>query len=406
MRFDYVLRRFGLLILVVITAATVNFFVPKLTPRNPIREKLLQMSQTGGYVEQGIEEMVKAYETKFGLDQPLWKQYLNYLGDMVRLDLGVSLSAFPKTVMDQISEVVGWSVAIASFTLLSSFSIGVLLGALIAWPKSPKFLQWVVAPFMTFSAVPAYIFGLVLIYFLAFRAKAFPMSGGFTLGTVPDGSFRYYMDVLYHAILPALSVILVSLGGWALAMRGMMVTVEGEDYMILAEAKGLKPRRVFLRYGVRNALLPLVTGLGLAIGQLVTGPDSGRIALWLPGHRQPAQQLHPFARLYNDLRHHLHDHPLRGRGDHGPGPDLPVDRPTHPARREALTCVFSTIFVATRRLAAGIAILVFLVLFATVGRVIAPPKNAYPLAVPANKAPPCSIPSAPIARGAISWPRR
>jgi peptide/nickel transport system permease protein len=162
-------------------------------------------------------------------------------------------------------------VGIASVTLLSSFTIGITLGALIAWPKSPKFLQWIVAPVMTVSAVPAYIFGLVLIYVLAFRAKIFPMSGGFTLGTVPDGSLRHYMDIFYHAILPALSVILVSLGGWALGMRGMMVTVEGEDYMILAEAKGLKPRRIFARYGVRNALLPLVTGLGLALGQLVTG---------------------------------------------------------------------------------------------------------------------------------------
>jgi len=270
-RFDYILRRFGLLILVVVTAATVNFFVPRMTPRNPVREKIIQMSTQGGFIEQGIEEMVKEYERKFGLDRPLWQQYLSYIGDTLRLDLGYSLTAFPKRVMEQISEVVGWSVGIASFTLLISFTLGALLGALIAWPKSPKALQWVVAPFLTVSAVPAYIFGLVLIYVLAFRLKVFPMSGGFTLGTVPDRSFRYFLDVLYHAILPALSVILVSLGGWAMAMRGMMVTVEGEDYMILADAKGLKPKRIFLRYGVRNALLPLVTGLGLAIGQLVTG---------------------------------------------------------------------------------------------------------------------------------------
>ncbi|MBC7237515.1 MAG: ABC transporter permease, partial [Chloroflexi bacterium] len=238
MRWDYVIRRFGLLVGVIITAATLNFFVPRLTPRNPVRERIIQMSTQGGFIEKGIEEMVKEYERKFGLDQPLWKQYLNYLSDVIRLDLGYSLTAFPKTVNEQISEVIGWSLGIASTTLLLSFTIGVLLGALIAWPKSPKWLQWVVAPLMTASAVPAYILGLVLIYVLAFRGKIFPMSGGFTLGTVPDGSLRYYLDVLYHAILPALSVILVSLGGWALGMRGMMITVEGEDYMILAEAKG------------------------------------------------------------------------------------------------------------------------------------------------------------------------
>jgi len=270
-RAAYLLKRFGLLLAVLWTAATLNFFLPRLTPRNPIRERIVQLATSGGYLEQGIEEMVKAYEAKFGLDQPLWKQYLRYLGDMVRLDLGYSLTAFPKTVMELIGEVVGWSIGIAAVTLLLSFLIGSVLGALIAWPKSPKFLQYLVAPLMTISSVPAYIFGLVLIYFLAFRAKIFPMMGGFTLGTVPDGSFAYYMDVLKHALLPALSVILVSLGGWALGMRGMMVTVEGEDYMILAEAKGLKSNRLFSRYAVRNALLPQITGLGLALGYLVTG---------------------------------------------------------------------------------------------------------------------------------------
>jgi peptide/nickel transport system permease protein len=269
--FNYLLRRFGLLIAVIWTAATINFFMPKLTPRNPVREKLYQMSQTGGFIEAGIEDMIKSYEIKFGLDQPLWKQYLRYLGDMFRLDLGYSLANFPKRVINQIGEVVGWSVGIALTTLLISFTLGILLGALIAWPKSPKFLQWLVAPLMTISAVPAYIFGLVLIYFLAFRANLFPMSGGFTLGTLPDNSLRYYLDVLKHAILPALSVVLVSLGGWALGMRGMMVTTEGEDYMLLAEAKGLKDSHIFLRYGMRNAMLPLVTGLGISLGFLVTG---------------------------------------------------------------------------------------------------------------------------------------
>lgn len=271
MRAGYILRRFGLLLAVIWTAATLNFFLPRLSPRNPVRERLIQMALSGGYVEQGIDEMVKAYEAKFGLDQPLWKQYFRYLGDIARFDLSYSLANFPKPVLELIGEVVGWSIGIALFTLLISFTVGSLLGALIAWPKSPKFLQYLVAPLMTISSVPAYIFGLVLIYFFAFRIKIFPMRGGFTLGTVPDNSLAFYLDVLKHAILPALSVILVSLGGWALGMRGMMVTVEGEDYMILAEAKGLKSKRLFFRYAVRNALLPQITGLGLSLGYLVTG---------------------------------------------------------------------------------------------------------------------------------------
>ena len=271
MRWWYFLRRVLLLFLTLWTAATINFFIPKLAPRNPVREKVLQLAQTGGYIEEGIEEMVKAYEEKFGLDQPLWKQYLNYVWDMLHFNLGYSLANYPKTVMELIGESLPWTLGLLSVTVILSFLIGNLLGALIAWPKSPRFLEYLVAPLMTFSAVPYYIFGLVLIYYLAFRAKLFPLGGGYTLGTIPNKSLSFYLDVAYHSILPALSMIIANIGGWALGMRGMMVTVQGEDYMILAEAKGLKPSRIFLRYAVRNALLPQVTSLALSLARVVSG---------------------------------------------------------------------------------------------------------------------------------------
>jgi len=270
-RWWYFLRRVLLLFLTLWTAATINFFIPKLAPRNPVREKVLQLAQSGGYIEEGIEEMVKAYEEKFGLDQPLWKQYLNYVWDMLHFNLGYSLANYPKTVMELIGESLPWTLGLLSVTVILSFLIGNLLGALIAWPKSPRFLEYLVAPMMTFSAVPYYIFGLVLIYYLAFRAKLFPLGGGYTLGTIPSKSLSFYLDVAYHSILPALSMIIASIGGWALGMRGMMVTVQGEDYMILAEAKGLKPSRIFLRYAVRNALLPQVTSLALSLARVVSG---------------------------------------------------------------------------------------------------------------------------------------
>jgi len=270
-RWWYFLRRVLLLFLTLWAAATINFFIPKLAPRNPVREKVLQLAQTGGYIEEGIEEMVKAYEKKFGLDQPLWKQYLNYVWDMLHFNLGYSLANYPKTVMELIGESLPWTMGLLSVTVILSFLIGNLLGALIAWPKSPRSLEYLVAPMMTFSAVPYYIFGLVLIYYLAFRAKLFPLGGGYTLGTIPSKSLSFYLDVAYHSILPALSMIIASIGGWALGMRGMMVTVQGEDYMILAEAKGLKSSRIFLRYAVRNALLPQVTSLALSLARVVSG---------------------------------------------------------------------------------------------------------------------------------------
>jgi len=232
-RIAYLVKRILLLFLSLWAAATLNFFLPRIAPRNPIRERLITMSQQGGYIEAGIEDMIKAYEEKFGLDQPLWKQYMFYLSDMARLDLGYSLA--------------------------------------MAWPKSPRWIEWAMAPLMTVSAVPYYLFSLLLIYLLAFRAKIFPLGGGYTLGTIPDGSLRFYLDAFKHSLLPALSMVIAGLGGRALGMRGMMVTIQGEDYMVLAEAKGLKGTRIFLRYGMRNALLPSVTSLALSFAYVVSG---------------------------------------------------------------------------------------------------------------------------------------
>lgn len=272
MRPDYLLRRIGLLFLVVWTAATLNFVVPKLTPRNPVRERMLQKQlQAGGYIEESFDEMVEAWEKKFGLDQPLWKQYLNYLGDMLRLDLGYSFAYFPQRVNDLIGRALPYTIGLLGIATLIAFTLGSILGAVIAWPGSPKFLQYLLAPLMMISSVPFYLVGLVLIYFLAFRAKILPIGGAHDIGSVPELSLSFIGEVVKHSILPAISMILAGIGGWALGMRGMMVTVQGEDYMILAEAKGLKRARLFLKYGMRNALLPQVTGLALSLGRIVSG---------------------------------------------------------------------------------------------------------------------------------------
>ena len=241
------------------------------------------MSTQGGFVDAGIDEMIEAYEKEFGLDQPLWKQYLRYMWDMARLDLGYSLAHFPTTVMEQIAAALPWTIGLVASSTLISFILGSLLGALLAWPKSPRWFEWIMAPLMTVSAVPYYLFSLVLIYLLAFRAKIFPLGGGFTLGTVPDGSPRFYLDVIKHSLLPAISMIIAGLGGRALGMRGMIVTIQGEDYMILAEAKGLKESRVFLRYGVRNALLPSMTSLALSFAYVVSGSVLVETVFGYPG---------------------------------------------------------------------------------------------------------------------------
>ena len=107
--------------------------------------------------------------------------------------------------------------------------------------------------------------GLVLLYFLAFRNPIFPLFGGYTPGTFPAFNLPFMLDIAKHSVLPALSILLATMGAWALGMRGMMVSVEGEDFMTFAEASGLKNRTLFFGYAMRNAMLPQVTALGLSL---------------------------------------------------------------------------------------------------------------------------------------------
>jgi peptide/nickel transport system permease protein len=144
-------------------------------------------------------------------------------------------------------------------------------------------MRWLMPPLWALHAIPFFLLGLILTYLLAFRLPLLPIFGGYSAGAVPALSWRFAWDVFQHALLPALSIILVATGGWALGMRGMMVTTMGEDYVLFAEAKGLKAPTVFLRYCVRNAVLPQVTALALALGQILSGAVLVEVIFGYPG---------------------------------------------------------------------------------------------------------------------------
>jgi peptide/nickel transport system permease protein len=267
-----VVRRVLLFFVVVWAATTFIFFLPKMAPgRDPVMERIGMMVATGGVNTGGLQQMVEAYQKKFGLDKPLLEQYLTYLGDISHLDFGYSLMQYPTRVIDVILTALPWTIGLLSVATLIAFSLGTILGGLLAWPRSPRFIHYLLPPLFTFSVVPYYLLGLVLAYILAFRLRIFPMSGSAAYGIVPSLSVRFVLDVLYHSILPGLSIVLASLGFWAIGMRAMMVSVSGEDYMLFAEAKGLKSKRIFLGYAMRNALLPQTTTLALSLGTILSG---------------------------------------------------------------------------------------------------------------------------------------
>jgi peptide/nickel transport system permease protein len=283
MRRDYVIKRLLLFIAVIWAAATLNFFMPRLSDQSAVRQRLLQQASSGGYVHSGIDQMVEAYEKKFGLDKPLWQQYVTYLGDVARLDFGYSIANYPRTVVSMLRDALPWTIGLLTVTTILGFTIGTILGALLAWPRSPRFIQFLFPPFLTLSAIPFFLLGLVLIYFLAFRNPIFPLFGGYSPGTFPAFNPSFMLDVLRHSVLPALSILLASLGAWALGMRGMMVSVEGEDFMTFAEASGLKNRTLFFGYAMRNAILPQATALGLSLGTILSGALLVEVIFSYPG---------------------------------------------------------------------------------------------------------------------------
>ncbi len=284
MSVGYILRRLGVFGLIVWVTATLNFIIPRLAPGDPIQAILGRLEAQGSKVENS-EVLIAEYRRLFGLDDPLWLQYLKYLGAMARGDLGYSLAYFPTPVWDIISDALPYTLGLLIVSTLLSFALGIISGALLVWKGSPRAAQLFAPLMMILAPIPYYLLAILLLFLFAFTLRWFPHSGTASTGRIASGGFDigYFLDTLYHSILPALSIILASVGGWAVGMRGMMVTIQGEDYLTLAEAKGLKNRRIFLRYAVRNAMLPQLTHLAISLGHVVSGATLVELIFGYPG---------------------------------------------------------------------------------------------------------------------------
>jgi peptide/nickel transport system permease protein len=266
----YVLRRLGVFIITVWLGSTLIFIIPRLMPGDPVEAVLGRMMAQGARVENAAI-IIEAWRKKFGLDRPILEQYLDYLKNTATFDLNYSLAFFPERVSDMIGRSLPWTIGLLAVATVISFVLGNVVGALLGWRRTPNFVKNLLPVSLTFTSVPFFMFGMLLIYIFAYGLRWFDPTGATAQGSQPELSLAYIWNVISHAILPAFAIVITSMGFWALGMRGMMVTNDGEDYLILAQAKGLRPRRIFLRYAVRNAILPQVTALALSLGAIVGG---------------------------------------------------------------------------------------------------------------------------------------
>ena len=267
---EYVLKRLGMFLLTVWLGATIVFIIPRLAPGDPVEGMIGQMAITGAHIENS-EEMIDMWRERFGLDKPILVQYFRYLYNTFTFQQGYSLTSFPATVDSMISRSLPWTVGLLAVATLISFILGNLIGALMAWRGTPGLIKAILPLSLIFTSIPAFMLGILLIYLFSISLDWLPYAGGFDRGLTIGWNWQYISSIIKHSVLPALSVIMVTIGSWALRMRGLMITTDGEDFMILAKAKGLSAWRIFWAYGVRNAVLPQITALGVTLGTIAGG---------------------------------------------------------------------------------------------------------------------------------------
>jgi peptide/nickel transport system permease protein len=259
-------------------AITINFFLPRMMKGDPVQAYL---ARNRGDV---TPEATRSLEILFGLDssKSLLQQYTDYWGLIFSGNLGRSLSHGLAPVTEVIGTALPWTVGLVGIATILSFTIGTLVGSLIGWNRGSR--ADVLVPISTFfGTVPYFWMGLIAIAVFASNLGWFPASHAYGKGAAPNLSFEFVGDVVQHGTLPALTIVVASLGGWILGMRNMMITILDEDYVTVAQAKGLSSRRVLMRYAARNAVLPQIQSFALALGFIVGGTLVMELVFSYPG---------------------------------------------------------------------------------------------------------------------------
>ena len=278
---NYFVRKLGFYAVALWAALTLNFMIPRFMPGNPVDTLLAKLQQRGGTVN---PEVRRSYELLLGADsdEPMWLQYFSYLGNIIQGDLGISVSVFPAEVSEVISQALPWTIALVGMATLLSFIIGVSLGALVGW-KPGTWLDAFVPATTLLAAVPYFWLALILVYLIASNLQLLPLQGGYDVALSPGWNLEFMSSAIEYGILPALTIVISSIGGWLLGMRNMMVSTLSEDYILTAQAKGLKNSRVMVAYAARNAVLPSVAGFAISLGFVVSGSILTELVFSYPG---------------------------------------------------------------------------------------------------------------------------
>jgi peptide/nickel transport system permease protein len=260
----YLARRLGLFLVTLWAALTVNFIIPRVMPGNEAQAVLATFRNIN-------PAALHALEIQFGVNvhQGLISSYFHYLGNTLTGQFGVDAQGVP--VMNEITSKLPWTLGLVGVATILAFLIGTLAGVFSAWRRGSR-LDAVLPPSLfILASLPMFFVGLLLLYVFSVDLNWLPLGGNYTIGTTPTFSLSFIGDVLKHALLPGLSLVIVTAGLWVYSMRNNMVTTISEDYVRMGRAKGLGDRRVMFDYAARNAILPNLTGFAMQLGYVLGG---------------------------------------------------------------------------------------------------------------------------------------
>jgi peptide/nickel transport system permease protein len=276
---SYLVRRLEFFVVTLWAALTINFILPRVMPGNPAQAMLVR------YHGRVSPQTIHTLEVALGLNnhQPVLQQYFQYLANTLTGNFGTSVTFFPSSVGDVVKQGLPWTLGLVGMSTVIAFALGTLLGMLSAWRRG-GFLDSILPPvFIVISAFPYFLLGLIVLLVLSLTLGWFPLGFAYDITGSIELSWSFVGQVIAHGFLPALTIVITSIGGWILTMRNTMITTLAEDYVKMARAKGLSPVRIMLMYAGRNAILPNLTGFAMSLGFVISGAILVEIVFNYPG---------------------------------------------------------------------------------------------------------------------------
>jgi len=268
----YLLPRILQWVVVIFVGVTVIFIITRFTPTDPVQQTIERITMRGAYLDsEAIEDFKQTLKELYGLKGSVFEQYLIFWKRLLTGNFGPSFSQFPIPVIELIRISLPWTAGLLILSTFIAWVIGTIIGGLAGYFNQQRWARALEIVTMIIRPIPYYILALLVLILLVYIFPLFPVSGGFAVGREISFSWSFLLDVLKHAFLPALSLVIAGIGAWFIQMKALASNIIAEDYVRYAQAGGVRNSKIVFQYVIRNGMLPQITGLALTLGQLLSG---------------------------------------------------------------------------------------------------------------------------------------